>query len=181
MTMAVMGAGSLGIIVGALLARSGQDVVLIDADEKNVDALNTKGARIAGSLDITVPVRAVVPAQMQGIYDIVILLTKQTYNEAALTALLPHLGPDSTVCTLQNGIPEESVAARVGIERTIGGTVGFRSDLARTGRLGPHFLAGSLEELRVRSRRDRRPCDRKTPQGQGRAVGGGAVARSSTI
>ena len=163
MTMAVMGAGSLGIIVGALLARSGQDVVLIDADEKNVDALNTKGARIAGSLDITVPVRAVVPARMQGIYDIVILLTKQTYNEAALTALLPHLGPDSTVCTLQNGIPEESVAARVGIDPHDRRNGGLRSDLARTGRLGPHFVAGSPEELRIRYWRDRRPCDPETP------------------
>ena len=32
MRMAVMGAGSLGIVVGALIARSGQDVVLIDVD-----------------------------------------------------------------------------------------------------------------------------------------------------
>jgi 2-dehydropantoate 2-reductase len=144
MTIAVMGAGSLGIVVGALLARSGRDVVLVDADEKNVEALNAGGARIVGSLDITVPVRAVVPAQMQGIYDIVLLLTKQTYNEAALTALLPHLGPDSTVCTLQNGIPEESVATRVGIERTIGGTVGFGATWREP---GVSALTSSLEAL----------------------------------
>lgn len=144
MTMAVMGAGSLGTIVGALLARSGQDVVLIDVDEKNVEALKTKGARITGSIDITVPVRASLPAHMQGIYDIVFLLTKQTYNEAALAALLPHLGPDSTVCTLQNGIPEESVAARVGIARTIGGTVGFGATWREP---GVSILTSSLEAL----------------------------------
>jgi 2-dehydropantoate 2-reductase len=142
--MAVMGAGSLGIVVGALLARRGHDVVLIDADEKNVDALNTMGARVTGFLDIAVPVRALLPSQMEGIYDIVFLLTKQTYNEAALTALLPHLAADSTVCTLQNGIPEESVASRVGIARTIGGTVGFGATWREP---GVSILTSKLEAL----------------------------------
>lgn len=125
MKLAVMGAGSLGIVVGALIAKSGQDVVLIDIDERNVEALNRQGARVTGSLDLAVPVRAILPSQMAGFYDVAFLLTKQTYNEAALTALLPHLTPDSTVCTLQNGVPEDFVASFVGAARTIGGTVGF--------------------------------------------------------
>ena len=107
MRMAVMGAGSLGIVVGGLMTRSGQDVVLIDVDQENVDALNAGGARIAGSLEVTIPVRAIQPRQMSGTYDVVILRTKQTNNAAALPAILPHLGPESTVCTLQNGIPED--------------------------------------------------------------------------
>ena len=36
MRIAVMGAGSIGIIVGAMIAKSGRDVVLIDIDERNV-------------------------------------------------------------------------------------------------------------------------------------------------
>jgi 2-dehydropantoate 2-reductase len=125
MRIAVMGAGSIGTVVGALIAKSGQDVVLIDADEPNVAALNAQGATVKGFLDITVPVRAITPAQMEGIYDLVVLTTKQTFNDVALKQILPHLGDSSTVCTLQNGIPEESVATRVGPQRTIGGTVGF--------------------------------------------------------
>lgn len=144
MTIAVMGAGSLGIVVGALITKSGQDVVLIDVDEKNIDALNARGARITGSLDITIPVRAILPSQMEGIYDIVFLLTKQTYNETALTALLPHLGSESTVCALQNGIPEESVASRVGLARTIGGTVGFGATWREP---GVSILTSTLEAL----------------------------------
>jgi len=46
MRIAVMGAGSIGTIVGALIAKSGRDVVLIDIDEKNVAALNDKGASL---------------------------------------------------------------------------------------------------------------------------------------
>lgn len=60
---------------------------------------------IVGTVDFTVPVKAVTPEQMEGIYDIVFLFTKQTANDVVLPNLLPHLGPDSTVCTLQNGVP----------------------------------------------------------------------------
>lgn len=125
MRTAVMGAGSLGIIIGALIAKGGVDVELVDINKENVEALNRNGARITGPLEATVPVRACTPEEMQGQYDLVLLLTKQWNNAAALPGLLPHLHANSTVCTLQNGIPEESVAGYVGRERTVGGTVGF--------------------------------------------------------
>ena len=62
---------------------------------------------------------------MDGIYDLVILLAKQTYNDVALRQLLPHLGKNSVVCTLQNGVPEESVGRIIGPERVVGGIVGW--------------------------------------------------------
>jgi 2-dehydropantoate 2-reductase len=52
MRIAVVGAGSIGTIVGALIAKNGRDVVLIDIDEKNVATLNTKGATITGFLKL---------------------------------------------------------------------------------------------------------------------------------
>ena len=121
-----MGAGSLGTIIGALTAKNGGDMVLIDAYQEHVDALNEKGATVIGKLELTgVPVKAITPQQMEGIYDVVILLAKQTYNDVALAQLLPHLGPDSVVCTLQNGVPEEAVAKIIGRERVVGGIVGW--------------------------------------------------------
>ena len=121
-----MGAGSLGTIIGALTAKNGGDMVLIDAYQDHVDALNEKGATVIGKLELTgVPVKAITPQQMEGIYDVVILLAKQTYNDVALAQLLPHLGPDSVVCTLQNGVPEEAVAKIIGRERVVGGIVGW--------------------------------------------------------
>jgi 2-dehydropantoate 2-reductase len=78
-------------------------------------------------------VTALTPEQMVGTYDLVLLLTKQTVNEVALPKLLPHLHKDSIVCTLQNGVPEESVAAIVGKERTIGGAVGFGATWLKPG------------------------------------------------
>lgn len=126
MRAALMGVGSLGTIMGALIAKNGGDITLIDANKAHVDAMNEKGATVTGKMELqAIPVKAIVPEQMDGIYDIVILLAKQTYNDVALKQLLPYLGADSLVCTLQNGIPEETVANLIGKERTVGGVVGW--------------------------------------------------------
>ncbi len=133
MRTAIVGAGSLGTIIGALITKTGKQVDLFDAFQENVDALNASGATVTGEIELNVPVKAFNPAQMTGVYDLVFVLTKQTNNQVALPPLLPHLGADSIVCTLQNGIPEESVASIVGRERTIGGAVGFGATWLKPG------------------------------------------------
>jgi 2-dehydropantoate 2-reductase len=133
MRTAILGAGSLGIIIGALIAKSGQKIDLIDSYKENVDALNANGATVTGFLDLNVPVKALVPEQLEGHYDLVILLTKQTANATALTEILPYLHKESVVCTLQNGVPEEAVASYVGKERTVGGAVMFGATWVKPG------------------------------------------------
>ena len=133
MRTAILGAGALGIIIGALMTKNGKQVDLIDSYQENVDALNADGARVTGNLELHWPVTALTPQEMKGEYDLILLLTKQTANETALPRLLPHLHPDSIVCTLQNGIPEDGVAAIIGRERTIGGAVGFGATWLRPG------------------------------------------------
>ena len=124
--VAILGAGSLGTVMAAVVAQKGVDCVLIDTNKAHVDTLNAQGATVTGYMDLkNVPVAAVTPDQMDGVYDLVIVLTKQLANEAALNHLLPFINEGSVVCTLQNGIPEESVAAIVGKERTVGGAVGW--------------------------------------------------------
>ena len=125
MRTALVGAGSLGTIIGALLTRGGEDVVLVDVHEEHVQALNDRGARITGHAELTVPVNAVTPGGMDGIYELIIYLVKTVYDEQALPGVLPHIDEDSSVITLQNGVPEEKVASIVGGERTLGGAVGW--------------------------------------------------------
>ena len=133
MRTAILGAGAIGIIIGALMTKNGKQVDLIDSYQENVDALNADGARVTGNLELHWPLTALTPQEMRGAYDLILLLTKQTANETALPRLLPHLHPDSIVCTLQNGIPEDGVAAIIGRERTIGGAVGFGATWLRPG------------------------------------------------
>ena len=133
MRTAILGAGSLGTIIGALIAKSGHQIDLIDSYQENVDALNANGATITGFLDLNVPIKALVPQDMEGYYDLIILLTKQTANATALPEILPFLHKDSVVCTLQNGVPEEAVASYVGKERTSGGAVMFGATWVKPG------------------------------------------------
>ncbi len=133
MRTAILGCGAMGTVLGAFLARNGCPVDMIDSYQEHVDALNRQGAHVTGTEEFTVPVRAAVPEEMEGVYDLVFLFTKQIANSVVLPALLPHLGPDSVVCTLQNGVPEPYVASYVGRERTIGGTVLWSATFAGPG------------------------------------------------
>ena len=133
---AVLGAGALGTILGVMGTLAGEDVVLIDANRDHVAALNRDGATITGKLNFNrVPVRAILPEEMVGTYDLVFVLTKQTANPVAIPRLLPHLHEKSIVCVLQNGIPEEYVASVVGKERTIGGSIMWGAEQREPGKV----------------------------------------------
>jgi len=115
----------MGTVMGALLTRGGVDIVLVDVNEEHVRAMNEKGATITGHMELTVPVRAITPDRMDGIYELIIYLVKAVYDDQALPQILPHIDGDSWVITLQNGVPEEKVASVVGRERTMGGAIGW--------------------------------------------------------
>lgn len=129
MRIAILGAGSMGQIIGAYLTKAGYPVEHIDANKVQVEALQKNGSKIVHvkdpDKDFTVPVKAYLPEEMSGIYDLVFLLTKQTANHIVLPNLLKYLNKDSVVCAFQNGIPEPSVAEVIGADRTIGGAMLF--------------------------------------------------------
>lgn len=133
MRIAILGAGSLGTIVGAYLADGGMDVELIDAYQEHVDALNQTGAKVVGTTEFHAKVKAITPDQKSGTYDLVLLLTKQLSNGTILQELLPFLHDESIVCSLQNGIPEENVASIVGAARVIAGSVEFGATFMEPG------------------------------------------------
>jgi 2-dehydropantoate 2-reductase len=129
----VMGAGAMGTMLGARLAQAGLNVELIDADQAQVTALNSSGATVSGTVSWKVRVRALIPDAMEGQYDLVFLLVKQTHNAVAFVQLEPHLHRRSLVCTLQNGVPEPAVAAALGAGRTLGAAVTWAGNLIGPG------------------------------------------------
>lgn len=125
MRIAIMGAGSLGTILGAYITKAGYQVDLIDAYKEHVDALNEKGAHVIGTVDFVQKVHAITPDQMEGVYDLIIYMAKQTYNDTAIPQIAAHIDENSTVCVCQNGIPEYAVSAVIGEERVVGAPVGW--------------------------------------------------------
>ena len=80
MRAAIYGAGSLGTILGAYITRKGGEIELINHNKAHVEALKDDGAHVVGTVDFTVPVKALLPEEMSGKYDILFLLTKQQHN-----------------------------------------------------------------------------------------------------
>ncbi len=152
MRIAVMGAGSLGTILGAFISKAGYDVVLVDPYQAHVDKLNQDGAHVIGTIDFTQKVRAITPEEMEGVYDLIVYMAKQTYNDTAIPRIQAHIDENSVVCVCQNGIPEYAVSRHIGKERVVGAPVGwgatFRgpgcSELT-SGKERLAFTMGSLE------------------------------------
>lgn len=133
MKYAIYGAGSLGTVLGAYMTRAGKPVELINRNAAHVAALREKGAHVTGTVDMTVPVTALLPGEMQGPYDVIFLMTKQLENAQVVAFLKPFLTADGIIVTLQNGLPEPGIAEIIGRERTVGCVVEWGATLAGPG------------------------------------------------
>ncbi|MDR3263180.1 MAG: 2-dehydropantoate 2-reductase [Clostridiales bacterium] len=133
MKTAIYGAGSIGTVLGAYIAKSGVQADLISRNAEHIAALKANGAHIIGTVDFLTPVTALLPSEMKDKYDIIFLATKQLDNAAVAKSLLPYLRQDGVVCTLQNGIPELSVAEAVGADRTCGCAIAWGAEITEPG------------------------------------------------
>lgn len=129
----IYGAGSLGTVLGAYITKNGGQIDLINRNKAHVAALREKGARIVGTVDLTVPVTAYTPDEMSGKYDIILLMTKQLHNKEVVTMLKDFLTETGVIVTLQNGIPEPGIAEIVGANHTMGCTVEWGATLSAPG------------------------------------------------
>lgn len=130
---AIYGAGSLGTVLGAYITKNGGQIDLINRNKAHVEALNSKGATIKGTVDMNVPVKAITPDEMEGQYDVILLMTKQLFNTEVVTKLKDHLTDKGVIVTLQNGLPEPGIAEIVGANRTMGCTVEWGAALGEPG------------------------------------------------
>ena len=136
MTITVFGAGAIGGITGAALARAGHDVLLVDKAEDHVAAVNAGGLTIErrdGAY--TVPVRAITPDKLGPGLDLVLLAVKSQDTPAALQVLVPRLAGPGAIVSMQNGLNEELIAAAVGERRTVGCLVNWAADWTAPGRI----------------------------------------------
>ena len=130
---AIYCAGSLGTVLGAFITKNGGKIDLINRNRAHVEALREKGATITGTVEMTVPVSAIFPDEMDGRYDVIILLTKQLQNRETVTFLKDHLEDEGVIVTLQNGLPEPLIAEIVGSHRTMGCVVEWGAALSAPG------------------------------------------------
>lgn len=132
----MMGSGGVGGYFGGRLAASGCDVTFI-ARGAHLEAIRRDGLVIDSRDTVGTTIR---PAQATedpaavGVVDYVIVAVKLWSTEEAGRAILPMVGPHTTVLSLQNGVEcDDILAAIVGREKLIGGVAFIASSIRQPG------------------------------------------------
>ena len=123
MKIAILGAGAMGSALGALLARAGNDVTLIDVWRDAVEAINRDGLKVqnkAGEIAVQ-RIRAVTsPTEIGGPVELLLVFVKCYQTAAAVKSATSLIGPKTTVLSLQNGWGNgPRIAELVGRERVL--------------------------------------------------------------
>lgn len=107
MKICVVGAGSIGGLLGVKLALAGEDVTLI-ARGQHLEAIQENGLRVSysdGSSEVARRVRATSDMSACGPQDLVILGLKAHQIRPVVGEIRALFGPDTMVLTTQNGLP----------------------------------------------------------------------------
>lgn len=135
-----VGAGAMGAIFGAALARGGLDATLLDVDRRLVSHVRDHGLIVedeSGRQHVEIAATTVAP---QTPADLVLMCVKCYHTRAAMQLVAPAVGPDTVVASLQNGwgngdvLAETIPASRLVVGVTYNsGTVIERGHVAHTG------------------------------------------------
>lgn len=127
----ILGAGAIGSILAAHLARAGHSVAVIARGDR-ARAVERDGLRIKGLADFAVPVTVVTdPSQLEAA-DTLIVAMKTPGTEAALAGLR-HVQVGAAL-SIQNGVLKDELLARAfGAERALGALADTSGELLASG------------------------------------------------
>jgi 2-dehydropantoate 2-reductase len=105
MKIAIVGAGAMGSLFGALLAEAGEEVWLVDIWQEHVQAVSADGLSVeSDGSRRRVQLKATMdPAAASGA-QLVIIFVKSTHTAEAATSAALLAGKTGSVLTLQNGM-----------------------------------------------------------------------------
>ena len=137
MKIAVIGAGAMGSLFGAYLAKAGEAVMVVDIWQEHVAAIRSQGLMLGEPAgDEVVRLDAMLGTGGLEPVDLVILFVKSAATQAAATDAAALLRPGGRVLTLQNGLGNaEAIAEIVGAERVLAGTTAQGATLLGPGRV----------------------------------------------
>jgi 2-dehydropantoate 2-reductase len=140
MRVAVIGAGGIGGLYGALLARAGHDVCFL-ARGQHLRAIQQGGLRVQSAQFGEFTVQAAAsdnPADLRpGTADLVLFAVKTYDLEQAAPAARLLLAPDGCLLTFQNGVDApDRLAETIDAERVLIGTTGLETTILEPGLIG---------------------------------------------
>lgn len=133
-----MGAGAVGCYYGAMLALAGHEVRLVGRSQ-HVAAMRDGGLRLEiGSKVTSIPVEASTDAAALRDTEVVLFCVKSTDTDRAAAAMAPHLGRDTVVLSLQNGVDNPERLAAALAQEVIGAVVYVATEMAGPGHVRHH-------------------------------------------
>ena len=145
--MCIIGAGRMGSLYGALLAKSGLQVTLYDPWRQHIDIIRHNGLRIDGiSGDLTIRIPATDEVEEIAPCDIALVLSDTNGTAHAAEVARRVLIPSGFALTLQNGIGNvEILSNAIGADRVLAGLSYHSAALVGPGHIrhthsGPTYL-----------------------------------------
>jgi 2-dehydropantoate 2-reductase len=137
----IVGAGATGGFFGTRLVQAGRDVTYLVRPPRARQL--REGLRVYGpGYDEMVPVRAITARELDGPYDLVLLMNKAWALDSALDDVTPAIGPDTIILPLLNGLAHlDRLHDRFGRAAVLGGIVRVVVDLTPEGavfQMKPH-------------------------------------------
>lgn len=155
MQFAVIGAGNMGCVYGANLARAGEQVALIDVWEEHIRHIRTDGLQMDGLHGkFTVQVEATTDPAAAPKADVALVCVNAYATREAAWSARAVLKDSGYAVTLQNGLGNvESLTEVLGAEHVLAGLSFHSGDLNGPGQvthtnIGPSYL-GELDKSRT--------------------------------
>jgi 2-dehydropantoate 2-reductase len=103
--IAIIGAGNIGSLLGALLTNAGQDVTLVELRGDIVAAIRSGGVRVdmSDGRVLETPVKITDDVRTVGAVDLVLLAVKANATRDAVAGARAIIGKDTRVLSVQNG------------------------------------------------------------------------------
>ena len=137
MKIAVVGAGAMGSLFGAMLAEAGSEVWLYDVWVEHVQAINKDGLSLEREGQTrTLSIEATTDSEQIGQAELVIIFVKSTHTAAAAETARKIAGFDGAVMTLQNGMGNADILAEfIDPQRVLAGTTSHGATMLGPGRI----------------------------------------------
>jgi len=144
MKILVFGAGAIGGVIGALLSRR-QDVLLVTRGE-HLEAIRSVGLTIDGVIKENFQINASDSSSLDGKYDMILVTVKAYATVEAASICKGRLKRKGTVLTVQNGIGNaEKLATVFGRDRVVAGVTSLAAHRLKPGTI--EYVAEGLISL----------------------------------
>lgn len=137
MKIAVIGAGAMGSLFGAMLAGADNEVWLYDVWKEHVQTINQEGLSIEreGRTRV-VRLHATTEPDKIGMAELTIIFVKSTQTRAATLTAQQIAGSEGAVMTLQNGMGNADIIAEIFTpHRILAGTTSHGATMLGAGRI----------------------------------------------